>query len=132
MTGVQTCALPISLFSRFGDLRGDQIPEVFLFRHGSGWFQVHTGAVDGGGRAIVARACEIPYGLTARELEIVDLLISGASNAEIASRVFVARTTVSKHLENIFEKMGCSNRTAVVTTALSEHLRRLPIQRAHA
>lgn len=103
-----------------------QIPDVFLFKHGSVWYRVHTGIVNGGARAIVAERCVIPHELTGRELEIIEMLISGATNLEIASQIFVARTTVAKHLENIFDKLECNSRTSVVTTALTSNLRRLP------
>lgn len=118
-----------ALASRISDLHQGQIPEVFLFRHGADWYRIHTGLLSGDARVIVAQACEIPYGLTMRELEIVDLLITGATNSEIASEIFVARTTVSKHLENIFDKTGCNTRTSVVRAALSKNLRQLPFFR---
>jgi DNA-binding CsgD family transcriptional regulator len=52
--------------------------------------------------------------LTRREQEIVDHLAEGHSNAEIADRLTLAPTTVRKHLENIYAKLGVSNRTAAV------------------
>ena len=52
--------------------------------------------------------------LTEREREIVDQLAEGRSNAEIAERLTIARTTVRKHLENIYAKLGVGNRTAAV------------------
>jgi DNA-binding CsgD family transcriptional regulator len=115
-----------ALISRFKLLDLHQIPEVFLFKHEAAWFRVYTGVLQGDARAIVAEQCQILHGLTERELEIIELLISGATNGEIASKIFVARSTVSKHLENIFLKMGCNSRTSVVTTALASNLRRLP------
>lgn len=121
-----------ALISQFRLLERDQIPEVFLFKHDAAWFRVYTGVLQGGARAIVAEECQILHGLTGRELEIIELLISGATNSEIASKIFVARTTVSKHLENIFHKLGCNSRTSVVTTALASNLRRLPTLRIRA
>jgi len=52
--------------------------------------------------------------LTRREREIVDALAEGCSNAEIAERFTIAPTTVRKHLENIYAKLGVGNRTAAV------------------
>ena len=52
--------------------------------------------------------------LTRREREIVDLLAEGHTNAEIAERLTIAPTTVRKHLENIYAKLGVGNRTAAV------------------
>jgi DNA-binding CsgD family transcriptional regulator len=52
--------------------------------------------------------------LTDREREIVDLLAAGRSNADIAERLTIAPTTVRKHLENIYAKLGVGSRTAAV------------------
>jgi DNA-binding CsgD family transcriptional regulator len=52
--------------------------------------------------------------LTSREREIVDALAEGCSNAEIAERLTIAPTTVRKHLENIYAKLGVGTRTAAV------------------
>lgn len=109
-----------------------QIPEIFLFKHASSWYRVYTGKVQVGARTLIAEGCELPYDLTGRELEIIEMLISGATNAEIAEKIFVARTTVAKHLENIFDKLGCNSRTSVVSTALTSNLRRLLPLRGHS
>ena len=63
--------------------------------------------------------------LTEREREIVDQLAEGRSNAEIAERLTIARTTVRKHLENIYAKLGVRTRTAAVAAA------RLDVDRPH-
>jgi DNA-binding CsgD family transcriptional regulator len=52
--------------------------------------------------------------LTPREHEVMDLLAEGCSNAEIASTLWIAPTTVRKHLENIYAKLGVRTRTAAV------------------
>jgi DNA-binding CsgD family transcriptional regulator len=49
--------------------------------------------------------------LTARELEIARLIASGATNPEIATRLFLARKTVERHVSNVFLKVGVRNRT---------------------
>jgi DNA-binding CsgD family transcriptional regulator len=51
-------------------------------------------------------------GLTPREYEIVSLVGAGKSNKEIAQALSVSPKTVGKHLENVFEKLGVTNRTA--------------------
>ncbi len=43
-------------------------------------------------------------GLTRREAEIAVLVCAGASNAEIADKLFISEATVKKHMSNIFEK----------------------------
>jgi DNA-binding CsgD family transcriptional regulator len=55
--------------------------------------------------------------LTKRELEIIDLLAEGHTNAEIAAALTTAPTTIRKHLENIYVKLGVHTRTAAVTRA---------------
>lgn len=55
--------------------------------------------------------------LTRREREIVDLLVEGSSNGEIAVALTIAPTTVRKHLENVYAKLGVHTRTAAVARA---------------
>ena len=49
--------------------------------------------------------------LTSREFEILVLVASGASNAEIARQLWVTEQTVKFHLSNVYRKLGVSNRT---------------------
>lgn len=53
--------------------------------------------------------------LTAREHEIVELVAEGRTNAQIAAELWVAPSTVKKHLEHVYEKLGVGGRTAAVT-----------------
>ena len=50
-------------------------------------------------------------GLTARELEILQMVAAGASNVRIAKALWVAEQTVKYHLSNIYRKLGVANRT---------------------
>lgn len=52
--------------------------------------------------------------LTRREREILGLVADGLSNAEIARALWVAPTTVAKHLEHAYSKLGVHSRTAAV------------------
>jgi DNA-binding CsgD family transcriptional regulator len=56
-------------------------------------------------------------GLTARETEIMQHLSHGASDGEIAERLHIAYGTTRKHLDNIYRKLGVTNRTQAVATA---------------
>ncbi len=49
-------------------------------------------------------------GLTTREIEIVKLVLGGLSNREIGEQLYIAESTVKKHMSNIFEKLGVKNR----------------------
>lgn len=52
--------------------------------------------------------------LTPREREVLQLVGEGLTNAEIARRLWVAESTVAKHLEQTYRKLGVRNRTAAV------------------
>ncbi|MCC5884620.1 MAG: response regulator transcription factor [Halomonas sp.] len=56
-------------------------------------------------------------GLTQRELEIIGLLGTGATNAEIAEKLFVSEHTVKSHLYNIFRKIKVHNRLQAMNWA---------------
>ncbi|MGH8916377.1 MAG: ATP-binding protein [Acidimicrobiia bacterium] len=51
-----------------------------------------------------------PVGLTPRQLEVLDLLAEGLTNAEIGERLYVSVRTVEHHVEAILGKLGVSNR----------------------
>lgn len=55
--------------------------------------------------------------LTDRELEVLRLLQSGASNREIAKTLFVTEATVKTHLVHVFDKLGVDSRSRAVATA---------------
>jgi len=60
--------------------------------------------------------------LTAREVEVLQLLAFGHTNKNIAEKLFISPDTVKTHLEHIFEKLGASDRTAAVAEALRRRL----------
>jgi DNA-binding NarL/FixJ family response regulator len=62
----------------------------------------------------IARA----LGVTAREAEILSWVVQGKTNPEIGTILGIQLTTVKKHLESIFTKLGVENRTAAVTLVL--------------
>lgn len=59
----------------------------------------------------------VPGGLTKREVEVLGLIAAGASNREVAKRLFISDKTVGRHLANIFVKLGVSSRTAAAAWA---------------
>lgn len=56
--------------------------------------------------------------LSARELEVIELVARGLTNPEIARRLFIGEATVKTHLLRIFAKLGVSDRTSAAITAL--------------
>jgi DNA-binding NarL/FixJ family response regulator len=59
-----------------------------------------------------------PAGLTARELEVLPLLIEGLRNSEIAERLVVAPKTVDHHVSAILRKPDIRNRAEASAAAV--------------
>jgi DNA-binding NarL/FixJ family response regulator len=57
-------------------------------------------------------------GLTARELDVLRLIVSGNSNKEIGEGLHISEATVKTHINNILSKLGVTDRTQATTTAL--------------
>ena len=56
--------------------------------------------------------------LSARELEIVELVVTGLSNHKIAKQLEISKRTVDNHISNILKKTGVANRVELVRWAL--------------
>ena len=61
-------------------------------------------------------------GLSPREKEILRLVAQGASNKEIADKLFIGQTTVKAHLGSILEKLHVRNRAEAVAKATAKGL----------
>ena len=61
-------------------------------------------------------------GLTTRELEILLEMTKGATDREIAHKIYVSTTTVKSHIRSIFRKIGAKNRTQAVVYVLKNGL----------
>jgi two-component system NarL family response regulator len=53
----------------------------------------------------------VQYGLSPRETQVLQLLVSGKNNSEIAEQLCVSEQTIKKELVSLFEKLGVKNRT---------------------
>jgi DNA-binding NarL/FixJ family response regulator len=70
----------------------------------------------------LARRNQDTYGLSNREIEVLQLLADGMSNKEIASKLFISTQTVKTHIAHIFNKLGVNDRTEAVASALRRGL----------
>ncbi|MBI2188855.1 MAG: response regulator transcription factor [Acidobacteria bacterium] len=61
-----------------------------------------------------------PYGLTPRELEIVEAIAAGDGNRDIATRFNISPQTVKHHLTSIFDKTGTSTRLELALFAIRQ------------
>jgi DNA-binding NarL/FixJ family response regulator len=66
--------------------------------------------------------------LTARELQILQLVIAGYTNKEIAVAIYVSQKTVEYHLDNIYKKLGVRTRLLAGIWALEQGLETRPRQ----
>lgn len=109
------------------------------------WFILGAGAAAGAGgiflasrRRKSARRPTFPeekqlagvfetYGLTAREKEILGLVLSGESNKEIGRKLFISPSTARNHISNIYQKIGVRNRLELIN-----RIARNPVNLDHA
>ena len=82
---------------------------------------------DGPGDALLLRVSTpqdtVPQltalGLSEREVEVLTLMTSGATNNEIAAHLHLAPSTVKHHLDHVYQKLGVSGRVQASAVALS-------------
>ena len=73
-------------------------------------------------RAGESAAEPYPAGLTAREVEVLRLVATGATNGQIADALHISVRTVTTHVTNILNKTNCDNRTAATAFAIQHDL----------
>jgi DNA-binding CsgD family transcriptional regulator len=88
-------------------------------------------ALARGSRSIITDD-EVPLveALSARELEVLRMLLLGLGNEQIAARLYLSTNTVKTHLAHIYEKLGVHSRTEAVARALLLGLLAEPASRA--
>lgn len=74
------------------------------------------------GRLAASRAVAPDYGLTAREKEILQLLVDGLSMKQVAARLEVSYHTINTHQRNVYDKLHVHSRSSAVAKALRERL----------
>ncbi|CAN5586330.1 hypothetical protein BH10CHL1_BH10CHL1_14920 [soil metagenome] len=62
-----------------------------------------------------------PAGLTAREVEVLRLLVQGLTYQQIADTLIISRRTVNSHATTIYGKLGVTSRAAAMRLALDHH-----------
>lgn len=62
----------------------------------------------------------IKYEISSREMDVLELLIDGNSNAEIADRLYVSENTVRFHVSNLLKKTGCKSRKEIASLFYSD------------
>ena len=88
--------------------------------------------VHAGGRRIPGVVAERLAGrmtgsdLTARELEVLEQIVKGKSNKEIASALGISEATVKSHVNNVLSKLDAADRTQAATKALQRGIVHLP------
>jgi DNA-binding NarL/FixJ family response regulator len=89
-----------------------------------GKFLIGTEVADDLAQAVrqVGTHRDKPYGLTPREIEIVEAIASGDSNQDIAKRLNISLQTVKHHLTSIFDKTGTSTRLELALLAIRHGL----------
>ena len=63
-----------------------------------------------------------PGGLTPREVEVLQLVATGATNREVADTLVISEKTVARHLSNMFTKLGVRSRAAATAWAYEHDL----------
>jgi DNA-binding CsgD family transcriptional regulator len=83
-----------------------------------------------GAAPALARAAELsgarrqpaPGGLTPREVDVLRLVATGATNREVADRLVISEKTVARHVSNIFSKLGVASRAGATAYAFRHEL----------
>ena len=75
---------------------------------------------------VLTRKFDVPkqqkYGLTVRELAVIQCISEGCANRDIAKQLVISEETAKRHLSNIFDKTGVSTRLELALFAVSRNL----------
>lgn len=76
-------------------------------------------AVRRAGQPVITRRIPAPT-LSAREREILSLVVQGASNREVAEKLHLSHNTIKFHIRQLLEKAEVANRTELATKAIQQ------------
>lgn len=80
-------------------------------------------------QALMSRGSDVAQRLTQREVGVLQLIVSGMHNKQIARHLGISARTVERHCDNIYAKLGVSSRTEAVVRAISAKLVGVPDDR---
>jgi DNA-binding CsgD family transcriptional regulator len=106
---------------------GNRVRSIYLERSGKNYSDRERGLLELL-RPHLVRMCEAARfrrcinadELTPRESEVLGWVAKGKTNPEVGQLLFISAHTVRKHLENIFEKLGVTTRTAAAAQAKTQ------------
>ena len=78
--------------------------------------------VDATGEVLSRQPADATHPLTPRELELLRLLASGYTNAEIATRLVISERTVARHITNVYGKINARSKVEATAYAFRHHL----------
>ena len=70
----------------------------------------------------VRKSANNSYGLTERELDVLELMVEGLTNPQIADKLIITRATAKAHVHSILQKLCASSRTQATVMAMKEGL----------
>lgn len=114
-------ATALTLLGQAYRAMGDDASATRSFESASLLF-AEIGASLDAGQAVDGTRPRLPSGLTEREVEVLRLVANGLRNAEIAAELFLSVKTVSRHISNIYAKIGVSSRAAATAFAFENDL----------
>src|SRR5437016_3173009 len=82
----------------------------------------HFLAVSPHGIATKPAQTPFPDSLTARELEVLQLIALGLTNPQVAEHLILSRLTVNTHVRSIYSKLGVTSRSAATIYAIKHKL----------
>ena len=71
---------------------------------------------------LVMRTTKPASALSPREIEILELAATGASNRSMAKQLFISEATVKTHLVHVYNKLNVDNRTAAIDRARQQRI----------